>query len=510
MNTLTRIQKNKTFWSLLGISLLFFILRLPSLIEPNWYGDEGIYQVIGKALSQGRLLYVQIWDNKPPFLYLTYALFHGDQFLVRLFSIIVGLISTWAFFGLSRLLFKNQNAIILSTAFFAILFSIPLLEGNIANAENFMLLPIILAGILIYLYSDKKTINTGYAILKTKHSLLFLAGLFLGLAFLFKIVAIFDLASFCVFLLIASAGINGRERSRLRNTSLITKLITEIKSAILPIIVGFFIPIGITFLFFISQNALSEFTKAAFFSNVNYVGYGNKLIIPQGLLILKFILLSAFCLVLLLKRSIFSKPEIFILVWFAFSIFNAYFSGRPYTHYTLILLPSFCLLTGAVFAKGTKLKFPLLFLAVLSMLFINNTFRFSIKKTINYYTNTISFLSGQKSVSSYHAFFDHKTPRDYEIASFINRHTASKDNVFIWGDSAQIYALSEKLPPGKYTVAYHITQYQNAIKETQESLNKSNPKYIVTLSEASSMPFYLPNYNSKFIINGATIYERSF
>ena len=127
MNTLTRIQKNKTFWSLLGISLLFFILRLPSLIEPNWYGDEGIYQVIGKALSQGRLLYVQIWDNKPPFLYLTYALFHGDQFLVRLFSIIVGLLSTWAFFGLLRLLFKNQKAIMFSTASFAFLFTIPLL-----------------------------------------------------------------------------------------------------------------------------------------------------------------------------------------------------------------------------------------------------------------------------------------------------------------------------------------------------------------------------------------------
>jgi hypothetical protein len=509
MNILKRLEKNKSFWHLLGISLVFFVLRLPSLIEPNWYGDEGIYQVIGKALSQGRLLYSQIWDNKPPLLYLTYALFKGDQFQVRFFSLIVGLISVWAFFTLSLILFKNYKASMLSTVVFAILFSLPLLEGNIANAENFMILPIIGGGILVYIFSEKKTLNTKYQILNTKYSIPILAGVLLGIAFLFKIVAVFDLAAFCVFLFISYLKPSGGTRSRIKNKPLSGWLIANLKS-ILPLIIGFLVPLTLTFLFFISQKALGDFTKAVFFSNVGYVGYGNKLIIPQGLLILKLILLALFSLVLLLKRNTLSKPEIFVLAWFSFSLFNTYFSGRPYTHYALTLLPSFCLLIGTLLTKSTKSRLPLFILLLLSILFVNNTFKFNIKRTISYYSNSVSFLTGHKSVNSYQTFFDHKTPRDYEIASFIKNHTGLKDNVFLWGDSAQIYALSDKLPPGRYTVAYHITQYANGIKETQHVIDKSSPKYIITLPESSPLPFYLHNYNSKFIVNEATIYERSF
>ena len=47
--------------------LTFLILRLPSLFEPYWYADEGIYLTIGNALRRGEILYSQIHDNKPPF-----------------------------------------------------------------------------------------------------------------------------------------------------------------------------------------------------------------------------------------------------------------------------------------------------------------------------------------------------------------------------------------------------------------------------------------------------------
>ncbi|HEX8932414.1 MAG TPA: hypothetical protein VF810_04620, partial [Patescibacteria group bacterium] len=70
MKIIKNIEKSKLFWYLFSISLIFFLLRLPSLIEPDWYGDEGIYQTIGMALHKGSFLYTQIWDNKPPLLYL--------------------------------------------------------------------------------------------------------------------------------------------------------------------------------------------------------------------------------------------------------------------------------------------------------------------------------------------------------------------------------------------------------------------------------------------------------
>src|SRR5689334_18050934 len=104
---ITRLEKSKTFWSLFFISVVFFILRLPSLIEPNWYGDEGVYQIVGRVLNNGGLLYRDVWDNKPPLLYLIYAFFHGDQFATRLASLIVGLLTTWIFFYFSKKLFNH-------------------------------------------------------------------------------------------------------------------------------------------------------------------------------------------------------------------------------------------------------------------------------------------------------------------------------------------------------------------------------------------------------------------
>src|SRR3989304_5450298 len=59
---------------LLVVLLLVTLMRVPTLFEPYWYGDEGIYLTIGKAVSVGRELYKDIHDNKPPLLYVMAAL----------------------------------------------------------------------------------------------------------------------------------------------------------------------------------------------------------------------------------------------------------------------------------------------------------------------------------------------------------------------------------------------------------------------------------------------------
>ena len=98
MRTLDRLEKSRDFWVLLVILFAFFLLRLPSLFEPHWYGDEGIYQTIGTAINQGKLLYRDIWDNKPPLLYLVYAIFDGNQFFVRSASLVIGALTVIVFY----------------------------------------------------------------------------------------------------------------------------------------------------------------------------------------------------------------------------------------------------------------------------------------------------------------------------------------------------------------------------------------------------------------------------
>lgn len=490
MKFIDRLEKSKAFWSLLIILPLFFLLRLPSVIEPYWYGDEGIYHVLGDAINNGRILYSEAWDNKPPLLYVTYALFHSDQFMIRFASLISGILATLALFFLSQKLFNNLKASIITTALFTLLFATPYIEGNIANAENFILLPVIVAGFIVYILSQKENM----------HTLSILAGFLLGIAFLFKIVAFFDFAAFLLFWIIVSL-------PKKLSPSTVQKL--PFKNFLL-VIGGFLVPLFITIAWFASQNALPDFIRASFFGNIGYVGWGNNFIIPHGFLILKVILLLLACIFLFIKRHSLSKSALFVFLWLSFALFSAFFSQRPYTHYVLVIIPSFCLLIGLFFAtKKRHFQGFLLGSIMLTFIAVMLSFNFyPLHKTFLYYQNAFQFITGTKDVVAYQSFFDRKTPRDYEIASFIRNNTSPEDTIFVWGDSAQIYTLADKLPPGKYTVAYHVTQNKNGIAEVQEQITTQQPKYIIVLAEAPDLPFRLPFYNNPYLINNTLIYEK--
>src|SRR5438552_2689112 len=137
MRLIRKLESMTDFWFLIFLNLLFFLLRLPSLFEPYWYGDEGIYQAIGLALRNGEVLYRDIWDNKTPALYYLYAILGSDQFLTKLASLIFGIVGITFFYLLARKLFLKSWVYRTSTFIFALFFGLPIIEGNIANAENF-------------------------------------------------------------------------------------------------------------------------------------------------------------------------------------------------------------------------------------------------------------------------------------------------------------------------------------------------------------------------------------
>src|SRR3989344_3742093 len=70
------VKKNEALAWLVVFSV---VLRITSWFEPYWYGDEGIYLVLGQALRRGLVFYRDIHDNKPPLLYLLAAVAGGDS-----------------------------------------------------------------------------------------------------------------------------------------------------------------------------------------------------------------------------------------------------------------------------------------------------------------------------------------------------------------------------------------------------------------------------------------------
>src|SRR5258708_16268623 len=252
---------------------LFFVLRFPSLFEPNWYSDEGIYQVVAMGINHGRLLYKEIWDNKPPLLYVFYAFFHSDEFMIKLLSIIVGLCSIYVFYILAKKLWKNEyhNKIFIpliygSTLLFTILLGLPIIEGNIANAENFMMLPLLAGGYFVYCSSQTKNYKS-----------LFIAGLSLSLAFLIKFVAVFDAFAFFLFLLWVSFIYTQSLGKSLKNS--------------MYYITGFIMPIVFAVGYFIVNGTLHDFINATLTQNIGYVNYAYTSLIGTCFLYIKPLLL---------------------------------------------------------------------------------------------------------------------------------------------------------------------------------------------------------------------------
>lgn len=479
MEILKRLENNKRFLFAVFAGFIFFLLRFPSLFEPLWYGDEGIYQVVGTSLNHGKLLYSQIFDNKPPLLYWLYAILQSDQFTVRLVSLLFGIFAVIMFFFLAKKLFENakeNNKIsFLTTFLFAILFGLPTLEGNIANAENFMLLPIIASA--FFIVNQKK---------------FFFAGLLLGIAFLFKIVAVFDLAAFLVFYFILNFNFSKKKIN-------LTKILA-----------GFFIPIFLVTIFFVINSTFVDFIKAVFISNISYVGWGNKIGTFPNLLFAKLMLLGIFSCYVFIKRKKINKSSLFIIIWFAFSLFNAHFSQRPYTHYLLVLVPSFSLMTGLILFDRKNQKIITIFL-IIALLTITKTFAIpNLNKSIRYYQNFISYAKSEKTITQYQAFFDPNTPLDYVIARFIKPKIGIHDTIFVWGNNAQLYQLAGVVAPTKYVVAYHILNYKDGPAAIRATINIAKPKFIVIMPNSKPIPFPLMNYSNRININHAIVYERVF
>lgn len=504
---LKRLEKSREFWFVILALFLFFLLRLPSLFEPLWYGDEGIYQAIGSSLNHGKLLYSEIFDNKPPLLYWLYSVLRSDQFSVRLASLIFGALAVMMFFFLSKKLFENvknnNNIHLLTTFIFAILLGLPAIEGNIANAENFMLLPIISAGFLIFNFiashpkpltsrlsrptSPSSELDGGRASL-----ILFIAGLLLGIAFLFKIVAIFDLAAFAIFYLIANYNL--------------PKRMIKIRS----VIIGFILPLLLVSVFFIFNGTFADFVKAAFVSNISYISYGNKIGAFPILLFIKLIILGIFTLYIFRKKEEINQAFLFILIWLAFSLLNAVFPQRPYTHYLLVLIPSLSLLIGLILLNNKYQKAAAVIFLIAILIIIKGFGIPKFHKSINYYHNFLSYTKGERAMAQYQAFFDPNTPFDYEIARFIKPKLTRSDTIFVWGNNAQLYQMTSTVAPTKYVVAYHISSYSDGKSNTKTVIEKTRPRFIVIMPDQEMFPFSLIGYFQKIEINKASIYERLF
>lgn len=479
---------------LIIVFILALLLRVPSLFEPYWYGDENIYLVMGQALRKGLVFYKDIHDNKPPFLYLLASL-SGTVFYFRLLLLIWSLASLYLFFEISRLIFKKRKIGFFLTLLFMIISTIPLFEGNIANSEIFMLLPTLGA---VFLLLEKEEVSVEN---------FFWAGILFSLAFLFKVPAGFDFAASFLFFLI------------FKEKDLKFFLRKSWWQKTLSFITGFLLPIVFSLFYYFTRGALLPYIRAGFFQNVGYLSsWKGKTGFLQGQerLLLRSGILLIMIFIFYLKRNHLEKNKqnfLFLPVWFLFSLFAALLSERPYPHYLIQVLPPLILLFGVFFEKKFKLIF-VAFFCVLLFYFSLRYYRFYTYPVFGYYKNFFAYAIGKKSQRDYFNNFDGKTWQTYQVAEYLRTHTQKNDRTFIWGDEPGIQALSQRLPVGRFMVAYHIIHF-NGFEETIKSLKDKMPGFVIKMTyEKPAFPQFDIFLNQFYLkvnqIGEAEIYHRIY
>ncbi len=472
----------------LAIIAFIVLFRIPSFFEPYFYGDEMIYMTLGLGIRRGLTLYKQIFDNKPPLIYFTAAL-AGNLFWFKAILAFWMIATTICFWHLVKNLFKdNSLAQYVSVIIFAIFTTIPLFEGNIVNAELFLIGPIIL-GLTVLLS-------------KPTYKNIFLSGMIFAVGALFKIPASFDVPVIVVFWFITLENLNFKNFLELIKKTFILAL-------------GFSIPILLTFVWYFYKGALSDYIKAAFLQNINYVSSWNggpqqsfvvkhgPLLIRAGIVVLGFIILRIF-------NKKLSRPFLIGSIWLLTSLFAVTLSERPYPHYMIQAIPSISILVGILVASP-KFEQVLTIIPLTLAIFVPVYYKFYYYSSSAYYIRFANFATGQISKDNYFNSFDKYTKGNYDVAQFLMNSTDKNDKVFIWGDTAPIiYSLARRLPEIKYVAAYHINDYSSKVDLLNE-LESAPPPFIVIPPNSSPFPELITFVRAKYVNiygnNGFTVWH---
>ncbi|MBU1088658.1 hypothetical protein KKC08_02500 [Patescibacteria group bacterium] len=447
---------------LLCILLLNLILRIPSFFEPNRYADEDIYLSLGQSLRKGQVFYRDIHDNKPPLLYVIAAM-AGSVSAFRFILFLWHSVNIYFFWLLAKKLFSSSFFYNFSTLFFTVLSTIPMMEGNIANGEIFMIMPATIAVFLIF----------------TKQKNFALAGLLFAIAFLLKIPIIFDFFAIFLFFLV------------FKPKNIKTSIQTLFSPKIIFMLLAFAFPIVLSIVYYYLLGAGEPYVKAALMQNVGYLssweGGVSRPIYQSGLFQRLVIFIVSIVLLFSFKKRL-NQKFLPISLWFLGALFGSFLSGRPYPHYLIEVLPPFCLLFFFLLSAKSKITDRLIIVFLFSLMALGiHQYKFWNYQNWPYYKNFIQYVLKTKNKQEYWNFWGDYVTNNFQTAQYIKKNTSKNDKIFVWGTEPSIYVMSQKSPVGRYTVAYHVADF-NGFDETIRKIKISLPKFIV-YCQNNKIPF---------------------
>lgn len=472
--------------------IVFVILRIPSLFEPAWYGDEGIYAAVAAEMKQGELLYVDTWDHKPPaifYVYLAASIFGNNQiFVYKFFNLILGLVTLWGGYKIAFTLFDNHKekaAINATVGFITLFLGSALLEGNIFNAEN-IFIPLATWGVYLLLHwtgSERSKLH-----LPQYWQTSLIAFLF-GIALTFKIHPLFDagLVIYLILLLTYTLWLAKNKRS----SKYAWKLGKQAAGHLLVFVIYLALPIVLFAMYYWAIGHWDAFFESVVTYNFGYSEAFQQRSLGYIIFLDDFNTRAAFTTLLVLSitfayyKHLISYRFFVTILWLVFAFFAVRLSSRPYSHYLLQIVVPTALVIGFAFKNlfnknnqtynFLKLSWIALFIYLFANLYTQGGQLYFGYQHPSYYPKGYLYALGLIEQDEWDKEFLGTAETIGEISLWLERFKGKE--VFIYSDEAWLYPLAEVKNPVRYTVYFHINQ-DNA-NEVISALEAKQVTYLV-------------------------------
>ena len=479
--------------------LLVAILGLTFLLRLNFWGqpfqmDEGVYGYIGWGMLDGLVPYKDVFDHKPPGIYLLYSLVfllsEPTALNIKVFTTIYTLGTVLVvFFVASKV--ADEKAGLLAALLFGIFSCGPKIEGGGSNTEIFMILPYIFAA-----HSLLKAIEKG------RRRDYLLTGLWTGVACTIKQVAAVNLLWVGAYLIV-------RIWRQKKWTT-----VARVTADGCWVTVGAILPWLPYFIYFYLNDALAHFYFWQVNFNLDYMARGHgststllvfyhrtkDILRENGLLWLLALAAIAYYWKELRKaitvdegknsQSWRSSGWFLIAIWPLFSFMGVVAGGRFFPHYYIQMIPSLAVLGGvgliavvhALRFKGKEV-FRQPSRILLAALIIWSCVLF-VKTDAPYYlrydAEQISFRVYGTPLFSVTRF----------VGNYLKERTQPDDLIYVWAVNPEINFYALRKTPSPFLV--YSTSFARLPWDTHaeviQSLHRAPPRYIVAMQDMSSFP----------------------
>ena len=458
-----------------AVLALSLIWRLPSFFDPPWVNDEGTYFAVAQALAHGSRLYADIWENKPPGIYLLYSsvyrLFGPSLLSIRVvaaFTALALVVLTWVIGAQVA----DESSALAAAVLAGLVLGVPFLEGTTGNAELFLAAFSALAVYLV-LVRDRPG----------------MAGLAMAGAVSFKVVAGFDATALGLWLLL---------HRRRATRSYVAALSVGVTAVLLAAWVAGILP---------------AMARDAILYDVGYVGSKNGGAVPW-LLILK--LLAVLGLTAVVRRA--PLP----VIWVIYAVAGSLVSGRIFGHYVLQAVVPLALCLSLALARRPALSgrltmaMPVVFVvgagvsALAGWAMAAHGQDSILARRLQWYPNFIRYALRTESLDVYRSQIDDHVNRNLHVAHVLKQLPAGR--ILVWGNAPWIYPLSGRLGATPYTSALRDPAVPGETSALRAAVALATAREVVVIrpplpSLAWAMGHLATRYRAVATVDAATIYE---